>query len=58
MTTLEDLKPGCKVKGIVPKQSVAVVDVKWYGATAVEIVYKRADGQLVHNSCTGMMKPN
>ena len=45
MAHLEDLKPGVKVKGIVPGQSVTVVDVKWHGSTAVEIFYKRADGQ-------------
>ena len=45
MAKLEDLKPGTKVKGIVPGQSVSVVDVKWHGSTAVELFYKRADGQ-------------
>jgi hypothetical protein len=45
MTTLEDLKPGAKVSGILPGQSVAIVDVKWHGTTAVELFYKRADGQ-------------
>jgi superfamily II DNA or RNA helicase len=45
MATLEDLKPGIKVKGILPGQSVAVVDVTWHGSTAVELFYKRADGQ-------------
>jgi superfamily II DNA or RNA helicase len=44
MAVLEDLKPGVKVKGIVPGQSVSVVDVKWHGSTAVELFYKRADG--------------
>jgi superfamily II DNA or RNA helicase len=45
MARLEDLKPGVKVKGIVPGQSVSVVDIKWHGSTAVELFYKRADGQ-------------
>ena len=44
MAQLEDLKPGIKVKGIIPQQSVSVVDVKWHGSTAVELFYKRADG--------------
>ena len=44
MTTLEDLKPDTKVNGILPGQSVFVVDVKWHGSTAVELFYKRADG--------------
>ena len=41
----EDLKPGVKVKGIVPGQIVSVVDVKWHGSSAVELFYKRADGR-------------
>ena len=45
MTTLEDLKPGIRIKGIVPNQAVSVVEVKWHGSTAVELFYKRADGQ-------------
>ena len=45
MTILEDLKPGVKVKGIMPGKNVSVVDVKWHGSTAVELFYKRADGQ-------------
>ena len=45
MAILEDLKPGVKVTGIIPGQSVSVVDVKWHGSVAVELFYKRADGQ-------------
>jgi len=44
MEKLEDIKPGVKVKGIIPNQIVSVVDVKWHGSTAIEIFYKRADG--------------
>jgi superfamily II DNA or RNA helicase len=45
MAQLEDLKPGVRVKGIVPSQEVSVVDIKWHGSTAVELFYKRANGQ-------------
>ncbi|HNS49836.1 MAG TPA: helicase-related protein [Anaerolineae bacterium] len=45
MAQLEDLKPGIKVKGILPQQKVLVVGVQWHGSTAVEIFYKRPDGQ-------------
>ncbi len=45
MAELEDLKPGVKVKGIIPGQSVSIVDVKWHGAAAIELFYKRGDGQ-------------
>jgi len=45
VTQLEDLKPGLRLTGILPGQSVVIVDVRWHGTTAVELVYKRADGQ-------------
>ena len=45
MAKLEDLEPGPQVKGLVPQQSVAIVDVQWRGTSAVELFYKRADGQ-------------
>lgn len=45
MAELEDLGPGVKVKGIAPQQEVSVVDVKWHGTAAVELVYKCPDGQ-------------
>ncbi len=45
MARLEDLKTGSRVKGIIPGQSVTVVGVNWHGSTAVELFYKRPDGQ-------------
>lgn len=45
MAKLEDLTPGVQVKGIIPQQNVTVIDVKWHGNIAVELFYKRADGQ-------------
>lgn len=45
MSQLEKLRPGVKVKGIIPQQSVTVVETKWHGSTAVELFYKRADGR-------------
>ena len=44
MSKLEELKPGLKLKGVLPNQNISVVDVKWHGSTAIEIFYKRADG--------------
>ncbi|MBC8509644.1 MAG: hypothetical protein H8D34_32760, partial [Chloroflexi bacterium] len=44
MAKLEELKPGCKINGIIPQQNITVVDLKWHGSTAVELFYKRADG--------------
>ena len=45
MTRLEELKPGLQLKGIIPQQRVDIVDVRWHGENAVELFYKRADGQ-------------
>ena len=45
MTRLEDLKPGRQVAGILPNQTVTVVDVQWHGGDAVELFYKREDGK-------------
>ena len=45
MAKLEHLTPGSYVAGIIPGQLVAVVDLKWHGQAAVELIYKRADGQ-------------
>ena len=45
MISLEDLKPGLRVRGILPDQPVTVVDISWHGSQAVTLIYKRADGQ-------------
>ncbi len=45
MISLEDLKPGVRLSGILPDQPVIVVDVSWHGSQAVTLIYKRADGQ-------------
>ena len=45
MIRLEDLTRGAIVKGILPDQNVTVVDVQWYGTSAVELTYKNVSGQ-------------
>ncbi|MBN2002055.1 MAG: DUF3883 domain-containing protein [Anaerolineae bacterium] len=45
MTKLEEIKPGQYLKGVLPDQSVQVVSVKCHGTTAMELYYKRLDGQ-------------
>ena len=45
MAQLEELTRGAIVKGILPDQNVTVVDVHWYGTSAVELTYKNAAGQ-------------
>ncbi len=46
MTRLDDLRPGNQVTGIIPGQTVSVVEITWHGDAAVDLVYRRADGQL------------
>ncbi|MCA9955164.1 MAG: DUF3883 domain-containing protein [Anaerolineales bacterium] len=45
MARLEDLKAGVQVNGILPQQTVTIIDVTWHGSAAVEITYRRADGE-------------
>ena len=40
MTTLEDIKNGASVRGIVPGQPVEVVSVEWIGDQAINLVYR------------------
>jgi len=44
MTKLEDLIPGVFVKGITPNEVVEVINVKWHGTTAIELIYKDSSG--------------
>ena len=46
MARLEELKRGAAVRGILPGESVAVVDVAWHGSNVVELTYKDAGGRL------------
>jgi superfamily II DNA or RNA helicase len=43
---LEDLRRGIQIRGILPQQAVSLISVEWHGTNAVEVVYRRADGQL------------
>lgn len=45
MVKLEDLTRGARVKGILPHGSVTILDIKWYGPTAVELTYKDPEGK-------------
>lgn len=42
---LEQLTRGLQLRGVLPNSIVTIVDVQWHGSTAVEIVYRRPDGQ-------------
>src|SRR5258707_11059246 len=46
MIHLEQLRRGVQVRGVRPHQIVTLVDVQWHGSSAVEVIFKLADGQL------------
>jgi len=45
MTKLEELTSGSIVNGILPNQSITVIEAKWHGSDAVELTYKDTNGQ-------------
>lgn len=44
MASLEDLKRGALIEGVVSDSAITVVDVQWYGDSAIELTYKKSDG--------------
>jgi hypothetical protein len=44
MATLEELRPGVHIKGLLPGILVTLIEVKRYGATVAEVTYKDASG--------------
>lgn len=48
MNKLEDLRPTATVKGILPDCLITVVNVQWYGSTAVELTYKTPAGKVAN----------
>jgi len=45
MTKLEELTSGSIVNGILPNQSITVIEAKWHGSDTVELTYKDTNGQ-------------
>jgi SNF2 family DNA or RNA helicase len=45
MSKLEDLQPNAAVRGILPDALVTVVNVKWSGSDALELIYKTPEGK-------------
>jgi superfamily II DNA or RNA helicase len=45
VVTLEDLKPGMRVRGVVPGGPVEVVQVTWHGTLAVTLTYRDEQGR-------------
>ena len=46
MAILENIKPNCAVRGILPSGLVTVVSVQWFGSDAIELTYKDATGKV------------
>ena len=45
---LEDLRPHGTVRGVHPDGPVSVVSLQWFGSEAVELTYKKPDGQVAN----------
>src|SRR5690242_4792371 len=48
MAILEDIKPNCAVRGVLPNAIVSVVSVQWFGSEAVELTYKDGTGKVAN----------
>ena len=46
MARLEDLQPNTVIRGILPDCAVTLVNVQWFGSSAVEITYKDPAGKV------------
>jgi hypothetical protein len=46
MTSLEDLKPGATVRGLLPDALVTVIAVTWHGNTALTLAYRTPSGEI------------
>jgi hypothetical protein len=48
MGKLEALQPNSTIRGIVPDCLVTVVNVQWFGSSALELTYKTPDGKVAN----------
>jgi superfamily II DNA or RNA helicase len=46
VATLEQLQPGCMVRGVLPGESVEVVSARFFGSQVVELTYRTTSGQV------------
>jgi hypothetical protein len=46
MTALEDIKPGCSIRGVLLGGVITVVSVRWFDSEAIELTYKVESGKL------------
>ncbi len=44
MAKLEEIKPGAKVKGILPSSTLEILNAKWHGSNVLEVVYRESNG--------------
>ncbi len=61
MVRLEDLQHGKQLRGVVPDQTVTLVNVDWHGPDALEVIFRRADGllgsQLLYRNDEARLEP-
>src|SRR5437016_5354280 len=48
MSRLEDLQTNASVRGILPDSLVTVINVQWFGSSALELTYKTATGKVAN----------
>src|SRR5215472_8213618 len=48
MSKLEALQPNATIRGILPDSLVTIVNVQWFGSTAVELTYKTPAGKVAN----------
>ncbi|WP_170364044.1 helicase-related protein [Ruegeria arenilitoris] len=50
MITLEDIRPGGRISGLVPGAAVEVVSIEWIGDQAINVVYRSSNGSIVETT--------
>ena len=50
MTTLEDIKPGALINGIVPDKPVEVVTSQWVGANTLTVIFRDRDSGIAERT--------
>ncbi len=48
MSKLEAILPNATIKGVLPDSLVTVVNVQWFGSTALELTYKTSTGKVAN----------
>nr|HPL57383.1 SNF2-related protein [Flexilinea sp.] len=46
MDKLENLRPNCQVKGILPNDTVTILSTQWYGSNIVNVTFRGTNGIL------------